>query len=466
MSNNNFMVATMRKFKQENLGGIEIHNERKTKNHSNKDIDVDKKSLNLDLINETGSYRKRISDRIMRNRKSDRKVRKDAVILAEWVVSASPEVFEKMSGENIKLYFGWAVRYFADKFGSENIVYAKIHFDEPTPHMHLGMVPLTKDGRLSAKDVFDRSALRAVQSELPVFLKGKGFDVRRGQKNDERKKLTVPEYKKMKEDIAELIQQGKYLEKRNTELKSVYNQEISRITNTINSVLKENDVIPVEDEPVYFYDGLQRPIFLGSIRHFLGAETESIAQALRPPRKILKNVTFISNGDMTPVNNVKSFKLSASEVLQDVREQLIRCIDRWKKSLRRYLKSPIDKTFIGRAKIKTEVAEWVDPTHGGGYVKGTFVEGNFLGETNRFLYINPKISELKNVLSPTGEYDRCLGSLGKVNRPRATFLQNSSVTKANELLKNFDTPERAREIAKFYKPRVPKESPQKGIVRR
>lgn len=44
MSENKFMVATMRKFKQENLGGIEIHNERKTKNHSNDDIDVSKKA--------------------------------------------------------------------------------------------------------------------------------------------------------------------------------------------------------------------------------------------------------------------------------------------------------------------------------------------------------------------------------------------------------------------------------------
>lgn len=45
MSENKFMVATMRKFKQENLGGIEIHNERKTKNHSNDDIDVSKKKF-------------------------------------------------------------------------------------------------------------------------------------------------------------------------------------------------------------------------------------------------------------------------------------------------------------------------------------------------------------------------------------------------------------------------------------
>lgn len=465
MINNNFIVATMKKFKGENLNGVEIHNERKTEKHSNKDIDISKSGLNVDLLDETGSYRKRISDRIMRNRKSERKVRKDAVVLAEWVVSASPEVFEKISDENIKLYFYWATRYFADKFGGGNIVYAKIHFDETTPHMHLGLVPLTKDGRLSAKDVFNRSALRAVQSELPVFLKGKGFDVRRGQKNNERKKLTVPEYKKAQDDLAVLRKENEYLERRNKALEVEFEREISHITNTINSVLVTNTVIPPEDEPLYFYDGIQKPIFLGSVRIFLNTRTELIAQALRPPRKLLKDVTVVLNKDNTPVNNVRSFKLSASDMLKNVREQLIKYIDCWKKSLRRYLNASVDKTTIGRAKITAEVAEWVDPERSD-YAKGTFAEGNILGESNRFLFVNPKIGELKSSLSSDGDYDYTLTSSRKVNRSRASFLQNSSVAKPNDLLKNFnDTPERAREIAKFYKPKVRKTS-QRNVVRR
>lgn len=465
MSGNNFVVATMRKFKQENLGGIEIHNERKTKNHSNKDIDASKKNLNLDLVTETESYQKRISDRIMRNRKSDRKVRKDAVVLAEWIVSASHEAFEKMSESDVKKYFGWSLRYFGEKFGSENVVYAKVHLDETTPHMHLGIVPLTSDGNLSAKKVFDRSALRSVQSELPVFLKEKGFDVKRGRKDETRKKLTVPEYKKAQDDLAAMKREKEYLEKRNKALEVEFEREISHVTNTINSVLVTNAVIPSEDEPLYFYDGIQKPIFLGSIRNFLNTRNELIAQALRPPRKLLKDVTVISSKDKTPVNNVKAFKLSASDMLKNVREQFVKYIDRWKKSLRRYLNTSVDKTTIGRAKITAEVAEWVD-SDWSDYAKGTFAEGNILGESNRFLYVNPKISELKSRVSPDGDYDYTLTSSREINRPRASFLQNSSVAKPNDLLKNFDdTPERAREIAKFYKPKVRKTS-QRNVVRR
>ncbi|NEF83737.1 MobV family relaxase [Ligilactobacillus murinus] len=465
MSENKFMVATMRKFKQENLGGIEIHNERKTKNHSNDDIDVSKKKLNLDLVNEAGSYRKRISDRLMRGRKSNSKVRKDAVVLAEWIVSASPETFEKMNENDVKKYFEWSLKYFGEKFGSKNVVYAKVHLDETTPHMHLGIVPLTSDGRLSAKDVFNRSVLRSVQSELPVFLKSKGFDVKRGRKDETRKKLTVPEYKKAQDDLAATRKENEYLEKRNKALEVEFEREILHVTNTINSVLVTNAVIPPEDEPLYFYDGIQKPIFLGSIRNFLNTKTELIAQALRPPRKILKDVTIVSSEDNTPVNNVKAFKLSASNMLKDVREQLVKYIDRWKKSLRRYLNASVDKTTIGRAKVTAEVAEWVDSERSD-YAEGTFAEGNVLGESNRFLFVNPKISELKSRVSPTGDRDYTLTSPRKISRLRATFLKNSSVANPNDLLKNFDdTPERAREIAKFYKPKVRKTS-QRDIVRR
>ncbi len=34
-----------------------------------------------------------------------------------------------------------------------NLLYATVHLDEKTPHMHYGVVPITTDGRLSAKEV-------------------------------------------------------------------------------------------------------------------------------------------------------------------------------------------------------------------------------------------------------------------------------------------------------------------------
>lgn len=241
-----------------------------------------------------------------------------------------------------------------------------------------------------------------------------------GDERTKPEKLTVPEYKKAQADLAAMRKENEYLERRNKALEVEFEREISHVINTINSVLVTNAVIPSEDEPLYFYDGIQKPIFLGSIRNFLNTRTELIAQALRPPRRILNDVTIISSEDKTPVNNVKAFKLSASDMLKDVREQLIKHLDRWKKTLRRYLNTSVDKTTIGRAKITAEVKEWVDPERSD-YAKGTFAEGNILGESNRFLFVNPKISELKSRLSPDGDRDYTLTSSRKISRPRATF---------------------------------------------
>ena len=51
----------------------------------------------------------------------------------------------------------WVARvrkFFADKYGEDNVVDVRWHFDQTTPHLHLTVVPLTKDGRLAAKEVF------------------------------------------------------------------------------------------------------------------------------------------------------------------------------------------------------------------------------------------------------------------------------------------------------------------------
>ena len=45
------IVARMQKMKAGNLVGIGNHNQRKTKNHSNKDIDPLLSNLNYDLVN-------------------------------------------------------------------------------------------------------------------------------------------------------------------------------------------------------------------------------------------------------------------------------------------------------------------------------------------------------------------------------------------------------------------------------
>lgn len=197
-----FVVARMQKLKVDNLIGLGNHDQRRTKNHSNQDIDVSRSHLNYDLVaGRTTNFKTDIQGYINEHKTSQRAVRKDAVLANEWVVTSDKGFFEQLDEKQTRAYFESAKQYFADKFGDENIRYAIVHLDEHTPHMHMGIVPFDKDYKLSAKRVFNRETLQQVQDELPEFLQSKGFTVERGQKNTERKNLSIPEYKAMRQEL-------------------------------------------------------------------------------------------------------------------------------------------------------------------------------------------------------------------------------------------------------------------------
>lgn len=211
------IVARMQKMKAENLIGIGNHNQRKTKNHSNPDIDTSLSELNYDLVNRTDNYKKDIENFINENKSTTRAVRKDAVLINEWIITSDRKFFENLSDEDTKKFFITAKEYFAENFGEENIRYATVHLDESTPHLHMGIVPFDKDKKLSAKRVFNREALRNVQEDLPKHLQEKGFDIKRGLEGSDRKNLTVPEFKELKEKEKEI---EKEIDRKKNELKA------------------------------------------------------------------------------------------------------------------------------------------------------------------------------------------------------------------------------------------------------
>ena len=201
------IVARMQKMKAGNLVGIGNHNQRKTKNHSNKDIDPLLSNLNYDLVNRVENYKTDIEKFINENKSTTRAVRKDAVLINEWIISSDKKFFENLSQEETKDFFSSAKDYFAENFGEKNIIYATVHLDESTPHLHMGIVPFDKDKKLSAKRVFNRETLRDIQENLPKYLQEKGFDIKRGIEGSDRKNLTVPEFKEMKKEQKEIERQ-------------------------------------------------------------------------------------------------------------------------------------------------------------------------------------------------------------------------------------------------------------------
>ena len=192
-----YMVARMQKMKADNLVGVGNHNQRKISNHSNKDIDVERSHLNYDLVNRTENYKTDIQKFVDEKKSTKRAVRKDAVLVNEWIVTSDSEFFENKDDKEIKEFFDKSKDYFAEKFGDDNIRYAQVHLDESTPHMHLGIVPFDDNQKLSAKRVFNRETMQKIQDELPEYMNEKGFDIERGKKGSKREHLSVDEYKQV-----------------------------------------------------------------------------------------------------------------------------------------------------------------------------------------------------------------------------------------------------------------------------
>ena len=81
-----------------------------------------------------------------------RKIRKDAVRYL--VARANMPDYSQRSPDERDQWVARVRKFFADKYGEDNVVDVRWHFDQTTPHLHLTVVPITSDGRLSAKDVF------------------------------------------------------------------------------------------------------------------------------------------------------------------------------------------------------------------------------------------------------------------------------------------------------------------------
>lgn len=238
-----YLVARMQKMKSQNLGGIQKHNQREFENHSNKDIDVSRSHLNFDLVNPANvDYRERVMKIIDEQREETKAIRKDAVLVSEWIITSDQKFFEGMDLEQTEKFFATAAEFFEERYGKQNLAYGQVHLDETTPHMHLGVVPM-RDGKLQAKNVFNRKELLAIQDELPLFLEKKGFKVARGEPNGERKHLTVTEFKDMQSRIAEMAQIEEEKEKR-IEVLEKEKSSLERQISTSKGYLEEEHPAP------------------------------------------------------------------------------------------------------------------------------------------------------------------------------------------------------------------------------
>lgn len=199
-----FLVLHMDKFKKETVRGIQSHNKRERESHSNPDIDYERSAGNYDLHecaadNYAEAIQNRVDDLLL-----VKAVRKDAVHMCGLVVSSDSAFFEKLSPEETKRFFEESNAFLTEFVGKENVLSAMVHMDEKTPHMHFLHVPVTPDGRLNANKIYTRESLKKLQTELPHYLRSRGFDLRRGVEQvpgAAKKHLNTREFKQQQEAL-------------------------------------------------------------------------------------------------------------------------------------------------------------------------------------------------------------------------------------------------------------------------
>lgn len=80
-----------------------------------------------------------------------------------WVVTCPQELVG--DPDAVRRFFELVYDFTKERYGAGNVLQGYVHMDETTPHIHMPVVPV-RDGRVSAKAVFNRRELPAYQRDL------------------------------------------------------------------------------------------------------------------------------------------------------------------------------------------------------------------------------------------------------------------------------------------------------------
>lgn len=205
-------------------------------------IDMEKTHLNYSTLtrdlNSLEYLNKRLSEVKVQNRA-------DVNVLGQWVWTVPKDLPEEFHKE----FFQGITDYYREKHGEENICYARVHLDETTPHMHLGIIPVVLDQKKNrykccAKEVFTRDYMQHAHSDLQEYLEqrlGREVNLLNGASLGVD---SISDFKKAKEltkEVAELSKTAELLREevqQQQEILEVLNQEIKEKQSILNK-LKE-----------------------------------------------------------------------------------------------------------------------------------------------------------------------------------------------------------------------------------
>lgn len=191
-----YAVVHMMKIKSGAVGGIQSHNNREHEPKTNPDVDMSRSEDNYDLI-PCDNYKRSIKEKLSNLVESSRAVRKDAVVVCNFIVTSDNETMDALGADCQREFFQDSVKWFSDRYGADRVLNATVHMDETTPHLHIGVMPITQDGRLSAKAIFTKTEMKAIQTEFARDV-GEKYGLERGVEGSERTHLSEARFKEQK----------------------------------------------------------------------------------------------------------------------------------------------------------------------------------------------------------------------------------------------------------------------------
>lgn len=132
---------------------------------------------------------------------ASQRIRKNAVLGVEMLISASPEYFRpgnpdkagSYDSERLEAWTAATVQWLQERYGGR-IKRATLHLDEATPHMHVVMVPLDDNGKLNCRALFggSRQTLSDLQTDYAKAVAPLG--IQRGIANSRATHQKVSQY--------------------------------------------------------------------------------------------------------------------------------------------------------------------------------------------------------------------------------------------------------------------------------
>ena len=185
-----YAIVRNEKLTRDEAKGRYVHNERKTRGHTNKDINPERTHLNYYFKKNELSYIKEF-DKLRKEKDLKGHIKSNSIILCEMLFTSDKEFFDSIGERETKRYFEESYKFVCNykNLGEENILSAVVQLDEGTPHMHLVFTPVvhTKDkegneiDKICSRDFWKgRDSYRTLQNNFYDYITSKGFELDRG----------------------------------------------------------------------------------------------------------------------------------------------------------------------------------------------------------------------------------------------------------------------------------------------